>query len=213
MLRVVNAFSEQGVQIVDDDSGRYHVSGHANRPDLELMHGLVDPVMVIPMHGEHRHLRAHADLVRANGRKSAIAVNGTMLELTPEGPKVAEYIEAGRTYLDGKVLIGALDGVVRGRMRMALNGHVMVTLILDEDDAPLGEPWVETMGLPETGVSRVALVDVVEEDLSQFLHRASRKTLRDEEGLEKELSRIARNSCNTEIGKKPEVTVVVSRLG
>jgi len=212
VLRIVNAFAEQGVEVVDDSSGRYHVSGHANRPDLELMHDLVNPVCVIPMHGEYRHLRAHAALARSKGRAAAIAPNGTMLELTAEGPRVVEYIEAGRTYLDGKVLIGALDGVVRGRMRMALNGHVMVTLILDEDDEALGEPWVEIMGLPETGTSRTPLVEVIEEDLSQFVNRASRKTMRDEEGLEKELGRIARNTCMTEIGKKPEVTVVVSRL-
>ena len=68
------------------------------------------------------------------------------------------------------------------------------------------------MWLPETGRSHAPLVDVLEEDLGQFLGRASEKTLADDDKLETDLKRIARNSAQTEIGKKPEVTVVISRL-
>ena len=209
--RIINAFSEKGVDVVDDSSGLYHVSGHANRPDLDVMHETVKPEMVIPMHGEHRHLREHAKLARSNGLKSIIAPNGTMLDLTGDKPRVTEYIEAGRTYLDGSVQIGALDGVVRDRIRMALNGHVLVTLIVEDDEA-LGDPWVEISGLPETGSSRAPLVDILEEDLGQFIGRAKRKTLSSDEALEKELTQIARRTSQDEIGKKPEVTVVISRL-
>ena len=106
--------------MVDDNDGLYHVSGHANRPDLMEIHRIVDPQMVIPMHGEHRHLREHAKLAEELGRPGVIAVNGTMLDLTGNAPKVAEYVETGRTYLDGSVRIGALDGIVRDRVRMAL---------------------------------------------------------------------------------------------
>lgn len=211
VIRIMNALSEKGVDVVDEDSGQYHVSGHANRPDLEQMHELVRPQMVIPMHGEHRHLREHAKLADSNGVASIVAVNGTMLDLTGDQPEVAGYIEAGRTYLDGSVHIGALDGVVRDRIRMALNGHVLVTLIL-EDDEPVGDPWVELKGLPEIGLSKAPLAEVMEEDLSQFVGRAKRKTLSDDDNLEKELRRIVRSTSESEIGKKPEVTVVISRL-
>jgi ribonuclease J len=68
------------------------------------------------------------------------------------------------------------------------------------------------MGLPEIGRSRAALVEVLEEDLGQFIGRAGRKTLADDAKLEEELRRIVRKTCDDEIGKKPEVTVVVSRL-
>lgn len=212
VIRIINQFSERGVDVVDDSSGLYHVSGHANRPDLERMHDIVNPQMVIPMHGEHRHLREHAKLAESKGRQSAVAVNGTMLDLSGNEPKVTEFVETGRTYLDGSVKIGALDGVVRDRIRMALNGHVIVNVILDEDDEPLGEPWVELMGLPEQGSSFAPLVDVLEEDLSQFLGRAGQKTLADDDKLEEGLRRVARNSARDEIGKKPECTVIVSRL-
>ncbi len=212
VIFIINQLSEKGVDVVDDSSGLYHVSGHANRPDLEKVHALIDPQIVIPMHGEHRHLREHAKLAEAGGRTGVLAVNGTMLDLTGNAPQVVDYVETGRTYLDGTVKVGALDGVVRDRIRMALNGHVTVTVILDDEDEPLGEPWCDTMGLPELGTSRAALVEVLEEDLNQFLMRADVKTLRDDDKLEEAMRRIVRQTAKAEIGKKPEVTTVISRL-
>ena len=212
VYKIINQLSEKGVDVVYEETGKYHVSGHANRPDLETFHDIIKPEILIPMHGEHRHLREHVKIAEARGQAGMLVVNGMMVDLTAGRPQVAEYIETGRTYLDGSTLIGALDGVVRDRIRMALNGHVIVTLILDEDDQPLGEPWCELKGLPETGRSNAPLVDVLEHDLGQFMGRADRKTLRDEVRLEKELVRVTRQSAQAEIGKKPEVTVIVSRL-
>ena len=95
---------------------------------------------------------------------------------------------------------------------MALNGHILVSVILDEDDEMIGEPWCETIGLAEMGRSNAPLVDALEEDLSQFIGRAGAKTLTDDDKLEQGLKKIARQTCLNEIGKKPEVTVIVSRL-
>jgi ribonuclease J len=210
--RIVNNFSAMGVDVVDDGSDLYHVSGHANRPDLAAMHTLMQPQMVIPMHGEHRHLRAHSKLAGEAGFASVIAPNGTMIDLSGNAPKVAEFVETGRLYLDGSVQVGALDGVVRDRIRMALNGHVLATILIDEEGEVLGEPWCEIMGLPKTGSSQSPLIDVLEADLGQFLNRAGRKTLADDEKLEEEARKIIRKTSMDEIGKKPEVTLVVSRL-
>ncbi|MBD0864867.1 MAG: ribonuclease J [Rhodobacteraceae bacterium] len=212
VIHIINALSERGVDVVDDSSGLYHVSGHANRPDLEKLYQIVKPQMLIPMHGEHRHLREHAKLGEAAGISSMVAVNGMMLDLSGDTPMVAEYIETGRSYLDGTVRVGALDGVVRDRIRMALNGHVIVTIILDEENEPLGEAWCEMKGLPETGRSRTPLIDVLEEDLSRFLMRAGGRTLQDDDALQEALQRLVRNIVSNEIGKKPETTIVISRL-
>jgi len=212
VIRIMNQLSEMGVDVIDDSSGLYHVSGHANRPDLDAMHEIVKPQVLIPMHGEHRHLREHVKIADGKGIAGIVAVNGMMVDLSGNQPTVAGYVDTGRRYLDGSTEYGALDGIVRDRIRMALNGHVTVTLILDEKDEPLGDPWCEVMGLPETGRSNAPLVDVLEADLGQFLGRADDRTLVNEEKLEQELRKITRQSCQTEIGKKPEVTVVVSRL-
>jgi ribonuclease J len=212
VIHIINQFSEMGVDVIDDSTGKYHVSGHANRPDIETLHDVLKPQVVIPMHGEHRHLREHVKIADAKGITGVLAVNGMMIDLSGNKPKVAEYVETGRTYIDGSVQIGALDGVVRDRIRMALNGHMTITVLMDEQDEPLGDPWVDTMGLPETGISDAPLTDVVEEDLSQWLGRAGAKTLRDDKALDEGLRKVARQSAQNEIGKKPEVTVVVSRL-
>jgi ribonuclease J len=102
--------------------------------------------------------------------------------------------------------------VVRERIRMSLNGHLFVTVLIDEDGAALGDPWCETMGLAEMGRSKAPLVDILEEDLSQYVGRAGAKTLGNDDKLEEGLRRAARQSCQQEIGKKPEVTVIISRL-
>ena len=211
VLRIVNAFSEIGVEVFDEAGGRFHVSGHANRPDLEALHDLMRPAMLIPMHGEHRHLREHARLAAAKGIAAEVAVNGTMLDLTGAAPEIVEYIEAGRLYLDGSVLVGALDGVVRDRIRMALNGHVLLTVII-EDDAALGEPWAEVMGLPAAGRSRRPLAEAIEAEATAFLERADRRTMADDDRLDEQLRKLVRQVALAEVGKKPEVTVVVSRL-
>ncbi len=212
VYRIVNAYSEMGVNVQDDGGGLYHVSGHANRPDLEHVHRLLLPDMVIPMHGEHRHLREHARIATEAGIASEIVVNGMMIDLTGDTPVVAEYIETGRLYLDGSVLIGAMDGVVRDRIRMALNGHAVVTVLLDEADEPLGEPWVELMGLPRFGKGGRALDETLEADLADFVEGTGKKVLRDDAKLDEAIRRVVRQVSMEEIGKKPEVTVVVSRM-
>lgn len=212
VLRIWNALSEMGVDVVDDTNGRYHVSGHANRPDLEKMHEVLQPKILIPMHGEHRHLREHAKLGAARGIATEVATNGMMIDLTGDVPEVAEYIDTGRVYLDGSTLIGAMDGVVRDRIRMALNGHAVATVILDEQDEPLGEAWVELMGLPTAGKRGTALAEMMEAGVNDLLASAPVKVLRDDDKLEEAIRRVLRQVAIEEIGKKPETTIIVSRL-
>ena len=133
------------------------------------------------------------------------------MDLSAATPRVVEYVETGRTYLDGKIQIGAMDGIVRDRIRMALNGLVVATVIV-EDDEPLGDCWCELRGLPETGLSRAPLNEVLEEDVNQFLMRAKPKTLGDDDKLEEEMRRIIRRTTQEEVGKKPEVQIIISRL-
>ena len=212
VIKIMNAFSEMGVDIVDDCNGLYHVSGHANRPDLEAVHDLLKPKILIPMHGEHRHLREHAKIAMAKGIQSEVATNGTMLEISGDRPRVVEYIETGRTYLDGNCLIGAMDGVVRDRIRMALNGHVVVSIIVDEEDVPLGDAWVDMSGLAQTGRSKKPIGDLIEDELAEFLERAPAKLVANDSKLEDAVRRVVRQLSMEEIGKKPEVSVIISRL-
>lgn len=212
VIRIMNQLSELGVDLFDADDGTYHVSGHANRPDIQAVHDLLKPQIVIPMHGEHMHLREHAKLAEGKGIAAAVATNGIMLDLSGDKPRVVDQIDTGRLYLDGTVLIGAMDGIVRDRIRMALNGQAMVSVIVDEDDAPLPDAWVELSGLPETGRAGVPLARSIEAELAEFLERADDRTVRDDDRLEEAIRKITRQVAMEEIGKKPEVTVIISRL-
>jgi ribonuclease J len=212
VARIQNALAEKGVLIADDASGFYHVSGHANRPDIEAMHDILRPQIVVPNHGEYRHLAEHTRLALSKGMTGIVAANGSMVELSGNAPQVVEYHEVGRTYLDGTALIGAFDGIIRDRMKLALNGIVIVALIVDEEDEILEDAWVALRGLPETGAQGGDLAQMIEEELAQTLPRLSARTIEDDDKLEEAVKRVARDVCVSEIGKKPEVTVLVSRL-
>jgi ribonuclease J len=209
--RIQNALSEIGVDIVDEQSGFYHVSGHANRPDLERMHGLLKPQVLVPNHGEHRHLREHCKVGATGGITPVLAPNGSMVELSGNKPGVVEHVDVSRAYLDGSRIIGAMDGVVRDRMKLALNGLVVVALIIDEDDEPLEDCWVELRGLPEM-VGNQSLSEMIEDQLAEMFPRLTHKMVMHDDKLEDEVKRVVRQVCVSEIGRKPEVTTIISRL-
>ena len=212
VIKIINQLSEKGVDVVDDSSGKYHVSGHANRPELSKIHEIVSPQFLLPMHGEHRHLREHIKLAEAKGVSCLLASNGTMVDLSGNQLKVVDHVDTGRLYLDGTTKFGALDGIVRDRIKLAVNGIILVNIIFDENDDMLGEPWCEIRGLPDVGQSECNVIDVLEEDLSQYIGRSKLSVIQDDDKLEKDIKRIARQTALTEIGKKPEVSVIISRL-
>ncbi|MEL6585418.1 MAG: ribonuclease J [Pseudomonadota bacterium] len=210
VARIINNFSEMGVDVVSD-SDLYHVSGHANRPDLEEVQRITNPQIVIPMHGEHRHLREHAKLADSLGRTGVLAPNGTMVDLAGNQPQVVDHVETGRTYLDGSALVGQFDGVIRDRIRMALNGHVVVAVMVDDDDEVLEDTWVDLRGLPEIA-DNMALAERMEEHLASQLARIDTGTAGDDEKLEDLIVKGIRKVAQDEIGKRPEVTVLITRL-
>ncbi|MXU65615.1 ribonuclease J [Oceanomicrobium pacificus] len=210
--RILNQLSEKGVTVIDDSSDRYHVSGHANRPDILQMHDLTNPKIVVPMHGEHRHLSAQAKLATEQGRTAVVAPNGTMVDIGGDAPEIIGYVEAGRTYLDGNQLIGALDGVVRDRIRMALRGTVTVSLILESDGRPVDGAWVESLGIADASHIDGGLDGALEREIDSDLEEANRKTLLSDEALELLVTRACNRICKALAGKKPLVSVMINRL-
>jgi ribonuclease J len=210
--RILNQLSEKGVRTIDDTDGRYHVSGHPNRPDLTIMHGLIRARTIVPNHGEHRHMVAHAELAVENGAQGLVAPNGHVVELTGKTARVVEHVETGRLYLDGKELIGAMDGVVRDRIRMAIRGHVLVSVIIDEDGRPAGGSWVQTIGLPDDRHLVNGLAGTLEAEIDKVLARAKPAELADDDTLERSIGQLVARVSNGAIGKKPVTTVMISRL-
>jgi ribonuclease J len=133
-----------------------------------------------------------------------------MIDLSGKKPITVGYVETGRSYLDGALMIEAMDGIVRNRLRMSFNGHVAVAVIIDEDDEPLSDVWVACHGLanPRGG----SLDEIVEGAVSQTLSISSSRTVMDDDHLEKAIIKSVRNSVGEAVDKKPEVSVLISRL-
>jgi len=110
------------------------------------------------------------------------------------------------------VMIGATDGIVRDRIRMALNGHVVVGLIIDEQDEPLGGVWVETHGLPDPAGANNTLAEMLEEGIEYQLARAKPTVMLSDDALEELICRAVRKISKKMIGKKPETRVMINRL-
>ncbi len=203
-----NQLAQKGVNVVAEDD-RYHVSGHANRPDLERLQVLMKPDMVIPMHGEYRHLREHVQMAQNNGRAAMIAPNGVMVDLSGDTPNVIDNIDTGRLYLDGTVLIGAMDGIVRKRLHFALRGHVVVSLLIDEDNRLIDGAWAEAHGLPDINETLEA---ALEEAIDNDLKKARKGALGDDEMVDMIVSRASSRVCKNMIGKKPVCTTLINRM-
>ena len=209
--RIVNSLSEMGVRVIDDSAGIYHVSGHANRPDLAEMHRLINPKILLPMHGEHRHLRAHVELGQESGIKGVIAPNGTMVDITTDTPKIVDHIETGRVYLDGTRLIGAFDGVVLERIRMATRGVVVVSLMLDGNRVA-SSAWAEPMGMASLGARETPLEDQIEQEFDAQMARAKPRDLSNDDSVEDIARKAVSRVCFALIGKKPVTKVLINRL-
>ena len=105
-----------------------------------------------------------------------------------------------------------MDGVVRDRIRMAIRGHLAVSVIIDERGRPLGGAWVEATGLPDNPRMRDGLEGALEAELGRVLARAKKAELDDDDALDELVQRTCARICNDAIGKKPVCTVMISRL-
>jgi ribonuclease J len=128
-----------------------HVSGHAAAEELKLMLNLVQPEYFVPIHGEPRHLAAHARLAEEVGiPKEQVFVldNGDCLEFDGNGARVTESVEHGVVYVDGLGVGDVGRVVLRDRQLLAQDGIATVVMVIDgQTGRPVGEPELITRGL------------------------------------------------------------------
>lgn len=138
--RVINALFRLGAEVLWEDVAFVHVSGHASQEDLKLMLNLTRPRYFIPVHGEYRHLLAHARLAESVGiprERIFVIEDGLGVELTKGGARVLGRFPAGRILVDGKGVgdVGAV--VLRDRQLLAEDGMVVVALTVDKTTGEL----------------------------------------------------------------------------
>lgn len=201
--RIQNALAAKNVLMVTERQAHVHVSGHPGRPELEAMYGWIRPQMLIPVHGEMRHLAEQARIALGAGIPRAIVqTNGDVVRLAPKGPVKIGTERVGRLVLDGDVMLAADGAAMNERRRLALNGMVSVSFAVDARNLLKGRPVVRVQGLP------------VEEDRPDFIAEAvadAAKAVASESTRDRraEAVRLAVRRCATRwTGKKPVVDVV-----
>jgi ribonuclease J len=149
----INRLTRAGATVLHQETSPVHVSGHGNAEELRLMLGLLRPRAVMPIHGEYRMLTAHARLARDAGvpdRGIVIADNGSVVELDAEGPRIADRVEAGITFVDGLGVGDVRDVALRDRRRLSEEGVlIVVATIATEDAREIAPPEVIARGLSE----------------------------------------------------------------
>ena len=213
ILEIKNGLIEQGIEIITDNEALVHVSGHPRRNELRRMYEWVRPDILVPVHGEAAHLTGHAILARQSGIKSVPRVrNGDMVRLAPGPAEVIGEVQHGRIYKDGD-LIGEYDDLGIGeRRKLSFVGHIAVNVLMNGKSELHRDPMVSTYGLPiedDTGTP----IDhkLVEAAVSAVtsIPRARRKDL---DVVQESVRRAVRSAARDEWGKKPVMTVFVSRI-
>ena len=143
-----NDLARLGVRVITEKDALVHVSGHPNRDELVAMYQHVRPRIAIPVHGEHRHLKAHAALALDCQVKQAIVIqNGDRVRLGPEEATIIDSVHAGRLAWDGNRAVPLEGEMIRVRTRSLYHGSAVVTLVLDKDDEVVGDPQITTIGV------------------------------------------------------------------
>jgi len=202
--RVQNMLAARGIEMVTDRQSDIHVSGHPGRPELEALYGWLRPEILVPVHGEMRHMQEQARLGRARGIPQAVVQhNGDIVRLAPgEAGKLATT-RAGRLVLDGDIIVPADGEAIVTRRRLARDGMVIVAL--DEKRMP----QVHGFGLP-LDEDYPAFVAEAERDVIEALRRLKGARARDREDVIEAARLAARRAAQRWSGKKPQTRVILA---
>ena len=206
--RIQNMLATKGVAMVTERQAHVHVSGHPGRPELELMYKWIRPEIILPVHGEMRHMAEQERFALSLGvPKGIVQGNGDLIRLAPNGPKKIGNEQAGRLILDGDVILPADGATMNERRKISLHGLIAVTVALDDKGRLRGQPSIALQGVP------------VEEDKEDFIEEAAMAAAdvvkagkKDEAAMREAIRLGVRRTATNWTGKKPVVEVSVIRV-
>ncbi|MBA4091902.1 MULTISPECIES: ribonuclease J [Sphingomonadaceae] len=205
--RIQNALAQKNILMVTDRQAEVHVSGHPGRPELEAMYRWIRPEILLPVHGERRHMAEQARLGITSGiRHAVVQSNGDVLRLAPGAPTIIGQQDTGRLVLDGDVILPADGATINERRKLGLHGQISVAVAIDRKGKLIGQPALRTQGVP------------VEEDKAAFLAEAADEAAAavpkgslEEEALRERVRLAVRRTATRWTGKKPIVDVLLVR--
>jgi len=202
---IMNKLAERNILTVTEKQAHVHVSGHPGQPELAALYDWIRPEILVPVHGERRHMAEQARFALAHGIEQAVVQsNGDLVRLAPGTPAIIGKERTGRLILDGDTIIAADGATLNERRRLSWYGLISVAFALGENDRLLGQPEIRLHGVP------------IEEDLDEFLEEASAaavKAVKDNRGdydkLRESVRLAVRRVALSWTGKKPIVDVLI----
>ena len=199
----------RGVNVMTDNDHMVHVSGHPARDEMRRLYRLVRPKFAVPVHGEWRHLAAHAALATELGVESVMMENGDILQMAPGKPEIVDSAPVGVLALDGNRVVPLQGGVMSARRKMLFNGIVLGSLAVDEAGRLMGRAKVSAPGLfePEDPES-----ERLARDFGNAVADLPASLRRDDAGLADAAKAALRRCLGKKIGKRPMVDVHLLRV-
>ncbi len=202
--RIQNQLASKGVIMITDRQAHVHVSGHPGRPELLQMYRWMKPEILMPVHGEMRHLMEHARFgLSESVPRALVQTNGDIVRLAPGAPTKIGNAPVGRLVLDGDVILPGDGQTINERRKLALNGQISVAVAIGSRGL-IGTPQVRIQGIP------------VEEDRDPFLEEtvsaviaATKQGGRDRDKLREQIRLATRKVATRWTGKKPNVDVLL----
>lgn len=211
--RVHNALARLGVKIITEREEHVHVSGHPARDELATLYSWVKPPLLVPIHGESRHLLEHRRFAESNGvPATAMAENGEMLRLAPGPAEVVDFVPAGRLAVDGKRLVPSSGAVLRARKRIGFSGVAVATLVFNDKGQLIDEPQLSAPGVFDEDDADVEAFDRAIDEMEEAVLSLSPRARKDDEAVEEAARRALRRTMNEATGRRPQVQVHIVRV-
>ncbi len=199
----------RGVRLMTDRDHMVHVSGHPARDELRKLYALVKPRFAIPVHGEWRHLSAHAELAREAGAIPFLLEDGDIISLAPDHPQVIDSAPVGRLVLDGTRVVPMGGAVMSARRRMLFNGLVVASIAVDQNGSIRGEPRISAPGLIDADDPEA---DRLADELCATIEDLPAGLRREDTALTEAARAALRRIFGRRIGKRPMVEVHLIRI-
>ena len=212
ILEIKNRLVDLGIKIIEDGDALVHVSGHPRRNELRKMYEWTRPQIGVPAHGEAVHLVAQGSLMASSGiRQVAQVRNGDVLRLAPGPAEIIDQVPYGRLYKDGR-LIGSDETMgIRDRRKLQFAGHVAVNVVLDDKYELAGDPDLVAIGVAQVDKNGEDLEEVMLDAAIGAFQSIPRQRRKDLDLVQESVRRAVRGAANEAWGKKPIVTVFVTK--
>ena len=209
--KVQNALARRGVDVITDNEALVHVTGHPRRDELREIYGWMRPQIVVPMHGEARHLKENAKLARSCGvSETHILTDGEMLRIWPEQRGIIDEAPVGRLFRDGNLIVPDAEGPVKARRKLSFAGIAVVAMTMSRRGDILAEPQVVLDGIPDVDADGEDMHEIVLDAIDGTLRSIPQKRRGDLDMVKEAVFRGVRGSINEAWGKKPVVKVLLT---